>query len=189
MKQAKVLTGAEMKRLLAIVASGRHGERNRLAVMLSHLAGFRVGEIASLKIGDLLSGEGDIRDQIRLNPAYCKGGIERTVFVSQRLQREIKRYFRALPGLPAPDMPLLRTQKRSAFSANTLCQLFGELYRKAGIDGASSHSGRRSFITKLAHNGISPKVIMELAGHKHLTTTQRYIEVNDEMKRAAVEII
>ena len=51
--------------------------------------------------------------------------------------------------------------------ANTLCQLFGELYRKAGIDGASSHRGRRSFITKLAHSGISAKVIMEFAGHKH----------------------
>ena len=49
-----------------------------------------------------------------------------------------------------------------------LCQLFGELYRKAGIKGASSHSGRRGFITKLAHSGISSKVIMELAGHKDL---------------------
>ncbi len=84
---------------------------------------------------------------------------------------------------------MLQTQKRTAFSANTLCQLFGELYRRAGIDGASSHSGRRNFITKLAHAGISPKVIMELAGHKHLGTTQRYIEVNDEMKRAAVEVV
>ena len=67
--------------------------------------------------------------------------------------------------------------------------MFGELYRKAGVDGATSHSGRRSFITKLAHNGISAKVIMTLAGHKHLSTTQRYIDVNDEMLRAAVEVI
>ena len=69
--------------------------------------------------------------------------------------------------------PLFRTQKNGAFSANTLCQLFGELYRKAGIEGATSHSGRRGFIAKLAHSGISSKVIMELAGHKHLSTTQR----------------
>ena len=81
------------------------------------------------------------------------------------------------------------TQKRTAFSANTLCQLFGEIYRRAGIDGASSHSGRRSFISTLAHNAVSPKVIMTLAGHKHLSTTQRYIEVNDEMLKAAVEVV
>ncbi len=86
-------------------------------------------------------------------------------------------------------VPLFRTQKNGAFSPNTLCQLFGELYRKAGIKGASSHSGRRGFITKLAHSGISSKVIMELAGHKYLSTTQKYIEVDDRMKRAAVEVV
>jgi integrase/recombinase XerD len=54
--------------------------------------------------------------------------------------------------------------------------------------GGSSHSSRRSFITKLAHSGVSAKVIMTLAGHKHLSTTQRYIDVNDEMLRQAVEL-
>jgi integrase/recombinase XerD len=54
---------------------------------------------------------------------------------------------------------------------------------------ASSHSGRRWFITNLAHKGVSPKVIMELTGHKHLGTTQRYIEVNEEMKTAAVSLL
>ena len=40
-----------------------------------------------------------------------------------------------------------------------------------------------------AHAGISPKAIMMLAGHRHLSTTQRYIDVNDEMMRAAVEVL
>ena len=189
MKQAKVLSDAEMKRLLAVIADGRHGERNRLAVMLSHFAGLRVGEIAALKVGDVLDAEGRVVDQVQLNPAFTKGGVGRTIFINKRLQRETRQYFAALSALPTPLSPLLRTQKNTAFSANTLCQLFGELYRKAGITGATSHSGRRGFITKLAHSGVSPKVIMELAGHKHLGTTQRYIEVNDEMKRAAVEVL
>ena len=58
MKQAKVLTVAERKRLLAVIAKERHGERNRLAVMLSFLAGLRVGEIAALKVNDILCGPG-----------------------------------------------------------------------------------------------------------------------------------
>ena len=49
MKQAKVLTAAEMKWLMAVIADERYAERNRLAVMLSHMAGLRVGEIASLR--------------------------------------------------------------------------------------------------------------------------------------------
>jgi integrase/recombinase XerD len=189
MKQAKVLTEAEMKRLLAVVADDRHCSRNRLAIMLSHFAGLRVGEIASLKTSDVVNGEGQVRDQLRLSPSQTKGGISRTVFLNKRLQREIRQYLEGLSALPTAEDALLRSQKGGSFSANTLCQLFGELYRRAGIDGASSHSGRRGFITKLAHSGVSAKVIMELAGHKHLGTTQRYIEVNDEMKRAAVEVL
>ena len=164
MKQAKVLTEAEMKRLLAVIAGDRHAERNRVAVMLSHLAGLRVGEIAALRVSDVVDGEGRVRDQLRLKPAYTKGEVARTIFLNKRLQREIRRYLASLPAFPAPATALLRSQKGGSFSANTLCQLFAALYRRAGIDGASSHSGRRGFITKLAHSGISAKVIMELAG-------------------------
>ena len=96
MKQAKVLTEAERKRLLAVIANERHSERNRLAVMLSHLAGLRVGEIAALRISDLVDGEGRVRDQLRLNPAYTKGGVSRTIFLNKRLQREIKRFLQTL---------------------------------------------------------------------------------------------
>jgi len=83
---------------------------------------------------------------------------------------------------------LLRSQKGAAFSANSLCQLFGHLYADAGLEGASSHSGRRTFITNLAHKGVSAKVLMTLAGHSNLSTTQRYIEVNDAMLLQAVEL-
>lgn len=189
MKQARVLTEQEQKRLLAVVAQGRHAARNRMAVMLSYLAGLRVGEIASLTWGDVLDGNGAVREQIRLSAEITKGGHARVVFVNDRLRKEIERYCLTWSEAQAPTHPLLRTQKRTAFSANTLCQLMGQLYEQAGLDGATSHSGRRWFITKLAHSGISPKVIMTLAGHKHLTTTQRYIEVNDELMRAAVEVL
>ncbi len=144
MKQAKVLTEAERKRLLAIIANDRHSERNRLAVMLSFLAGLRVGEIAALKVRDIVDGEGRVRDQLRLNPAYTKGGVSRTVFMNKRLQREIRRYLDSLPALPAPESALLPSQKGGTFSANSLCQLFAELYRRAGIEGVPSHSGHRS---------------------------------------------
>jgi len=189
MKQAKVPNETEMKRLLAVIEAGKHASRNRVAVMLSHLAGMRVGEIAALTIGDVFDGDGNAREQIMLKAAYTKGNEARTAFVSEKLRRELVKYRNSLASLPSNDAPLLRTQKNTAFSANTLCQLFGEFYRRAGVDGASSHSGRRSFITKLAHSGVSAKVIMTLAGHKHLSTTQRYIDVNDEMLRKAVEVV
>lgn len=189
-KQAKVLNETELKRLLAVIAQRKHAARDRAAVMLSFYAGMRVGEIAALTMGDVLDGQGRVRDQIRLRAEITKGGNARVVFPGEKLQLELQRYVDGLAAARRMQVaPLLLTQKRTAFSANTLCQLFAALYQAAGIDGASSHSGRRWFITRLAHSAVSPKVIMTLAGHKSLATTQRYIEVNDELMRAAVELI
>ncbi|MCW8283568.1 site-specific integrase [Agrobacterium sp. InxBP2] len=189
MKQARVLTDAEFKRVLAVVAQMKHAGRNRLALLLSHLAGLRVGEIAALTVRDVFDGDEKVREQLRLRAEITKGGHARVVFLNEKLRREIERYCGEWINDRNTDGPLLLTQKQTAFSANTLCQLMGQLYRSAGLDGATSHSGRRWFITRLAHSGVSPKVIMMLAGHKNLTTTQRYIDVRDEMMKAAVDLL
>ncbi|EME68045.1 integrase [Paramagnetospirillum caucaseum] len=188
MKQARVPTETELKRVLTVVAQSRFAARNRMALMLSYYAGLRVGEIAALKLGDVIDSERHLRDCISLKAAMTKTKEARTIFVNGKLRKEIERYVSCYTTLDLAE-PLLMTQKRTAFSANTLCQLFGQIYDEAGIDGATSHSGRRWFITRLAHSGVSAKVIMSLAGHKHMSTTQRYIDVNDEMMRAAVEIL
>jgi integrase/recombinase XerD len=57
------------------------------------------------------------------------------------------------------------------------------------VSGASSHSGRRTFIKTLANKGIGVRVLASLAGHRSIAVTQAYIDVNDEMKRAAVELV
>ena len=70
MKQAKVLDEREFKRVFAVVADGKHALRNRLALMLSHYAGLRVGEIAALKIAGVIDAGGDVRDRIHLKVAW-----------------------------------------------------------------------------------------------------------------------
>ena len=44
-------------------------------------------------------------------------------------------------------------------------------------------------ITSLANKGVSVRVLMALASHKNLSTTQRYIELNPSMMRSAVELM
>ena len=78
--------------------------------------------------------------------------------------------------------------KGAAFSANTMCQLLLRIYDAAGIADATSHSGRRTFITNLAAKGIGVRVLAELAAHSSIATTQRYIDVNDEQLRSAVKL-
>ena len=73
-------------------------------------------------------------------------------------------------------------------TAQTIVNLFQRLYASAGIQGASSHSGRRQFVTKLADQGINARFVQTLARHKHLSTTQRYIDVNENTLQNAVEL-
>jgi integrase/recombinase XerD len=192
MAQAKVLTEQEFKRAMAVVAKRRHAERDRLALLLTHWAGMRVCEVAALTVDKVLGPSGEILDEFRLDIAQTKGKHGRTVLVNQRLRREIALYLKSHPPLLSTD-PLLLSQKANrrarGFSANTLCQLINVIYREAGIMGATSHSGRRGFITELANHSVGIKVIMELAGHRQLGTTQRYINVTPEQKRKAVELI
>ena len=192
MAQAKVLSEQEFKRALAIIAKRRHAERDRLALLLTHWAGMRVCEVAALTLDRVLGPDGTVLDEFMLDTDQTKGSRGRTVLINNRLKREIGIFLKSRP-VSALNAPLLLSQKAKkgsqGFSANTLCQLINSIYREAGIIGATSHSGRRGFITELANHSVGIKVIMELAGHRQLGTTQRYINVTPEQKRQAVELI
>jgi integrase/recombinase XerD len=188
MKQAKTLTERELKLVLAHCATRRHAARDRLAVLLGHWAGLRAKEIAALKRDHVLNDDGSINESFLLNPNETKGRKARRVFVSTRLQREIGSYIKSV-HLREVNPYLLQSQKGQCFSPNTMCQLLCQIYKECGIEGASSHSGRRNFLTSLSAKCVSVRVIQELAGHANLATTQRYIDVNEQQMRTAVELI
>ncbi|MDO9502767.1 site-specific integrase [Falsiroseomonas sp.] len=188
MKQAKTLTNKELRRVLDHVATRPHAARNRAIIMCTHLAGMRVGECAALRLADVLDSDGQVRTEIRLEAEQTKGSAGRVVFVGEKLRRELAAYLKQLPKAKR-DVPLFRSQKRGGFSPNTLCQTLNRVYVGAGLEGATSHSGRRTFITTLASKGVGVRVLASLAGHRSIATTQRYIDVNDDMMRAAVELV
>ena len=188
MGQAKTFTPAELDAVLAYVAARRYAVRNRMLILMSFWSGMRVGEIASLRIEDVVDARGAVRAEIRLDASQTKGKHARTVFLPQKLRNEVQGYVDSRDTQDRKQ-PFFMTAGGKAFSANVLTQHFFWLYRKAGIDGASSHSGRRSFITNLASNGIGVRVLASLAGHRSIAVTQKYIDVNDDMKRNAVELI
>lgn len=189
MSQAKTLSEKELKRLLAVCSTTRHTDRDRMLVLMSFQAGLRVGEIAALKIGHVISHDGSIKNQFILTADQTKGNKPRTVMLAEKLRKELAVYVDGLKHKDV-DRPLFGSQRsRTGFSANTLCKRMNHLYGLAGIDGGSSHSGRRTFITTLANKGVGVRVLMALAGHRNIGTTQRYIDLNDELVKVAVNLI
>jgi integrase/recombinase XerD len=190
MAQARALNTVEMEQVLAHVNAGRHAHRNRCFILLTHLAGMRVGEVASLRWVDVLTADGHIKEEIRLLPEMTKGKHARTVFVSTRLREELQRYADIYRRSATLECPLFYSQKdaRKGFTANSLTQTIAKLYRGAGLDGATSHSGRRSFLTNLANKGTAIHLLRTLAGHRSISTTATYLYSSPTQLKAAVEL-
>jgi len=200
MSQAKVLTEKEMRKVLLYCASHKHAQRNKAMLLMTHLAGMRVGEVAALRLRDVLDSDGSVRSEIKLAADQTKGSRGRTVLIPKRLQEMLRDYLAsrftaselvAVASTEKIDHALFPSQKhpKRGFTANTLAQHFHHLYKAAGIEGASSHSGRRSFITGLADKGVGVRVLMELAGHRSPAVTMRYIDASPAVMRAAVELV
>jgi integrase/recombinase XerD len=156
--------------------------------MLSIYAGLRVGEVAALTIGDVATRDGEVRREIKLGAHQTKGSRGRTVVLSTRVRSEAEAFLRTR-SLNRPDTPLIASQRDgSAFSNVTLSMLFKEIYELAGIR-TSSHSGRRTFATRLNARGVGMRTIQKLMGHRHIGTTALYCDVSDETLRNAVELV
>lgn len=193
-RRAAVLDEALIKRLIAVTRNGKHGIRNETMIYLSFGLGLRAKEMAALKIRDVMLPNGDLRDELLLGRKATKGGKVRLVYLTQpAVRKSLTRYLsdrKEVEGiLFNPESTLLKSQKGGAFSPNTLQQLFARLYQAAGIDGASSHSGRRTFATGLIERGVDIKAVSTLMGHASVAMTARYVENNPvRLKRICSEV-
>jgi integrase/recombinase XerD len=148
----------------------------------------RVGEVAALRINDVLNSDNTIKDEVRLMPEQTKGKHARTVYLNERMRKEISQYLRVL-RIKDTSKPLFYTQKQAGFSANSLAQYFFYLYRACSLGGCSSHSGRRSFLTGLANKGTAIHILKALAGHRSISTTASYLYSSPTQLKAAVELV
>ncbi len=190
MAQARTLNEQEIQQVLDHIRTRKHAARDRAMLLVSHLSGMRVGEIAALTVGHVQDTAGQIRAEIRLTAEQTKGKHPRTVFLNKRVRDVLAEYVETI-RTDDPARALFPTQKnpRKGFSSNSLTQHYADLYKGAGLDGATSHSGRRTYATNIASQGVGLRVLMRLMGHRNVSTTAVYIDANDDMLRRAVELV
>jgi integrase len=190
-KQAKLINSEGVARLLRLVACHRHAERDRAIVLLSLKAGLRACEIAGLTWSMLLDLDGRLADVIELRDAVAKQGGGRTIPIHPVLRATLCRLLESRP--PSPEAPVIASEHGEAMRANSIVNFFVSLFRRAGLEGCSSHSGRRTFITRAARTvhrvGGSLRDVQQLAGHASIEMTQRYIEGDTRAKRALVRLL
>ena len=183
--QAATLTDTQLNQLFKRISTGNHAKRNITIMALSHYLALRAKELASLRISDVLDTNGKISNVLRLQACYTKGNKHRDLPISNpKLRKFLQEWIvyrqQVDGGLFNINAPLFKSQKGLAFSANSMTRMINNLYRDNGFEGCTSHTGRRSAITKLVNKGISLNKVKVIAGHNNIQTTMRYVDTNPD---------
>jgi integrase len=175
---ARVLAKADVRRLIRHVQTGRYPLRDRATVLLSFRAGLRAAEIAGLRWEMVLRPDGRVDDVVSVARQISKGKRSGRRIPMHVELRAALRMLHKEQGSPITG-PVIRSERKRHMRPRSICQWFAARYRALSLAGASSHSGRRVFITEAAR--LLPKIgasmvdVQELAGHASLSTTEKYV--------------
>lgn len=188
---ARILAPASVRRLHASVTNSRYRIRNRTIILLSFRAGLRACEIAGLDWTMVLQPDGRIDRSIFVADQIAKNGRGRRIPLHPQLRCKLVQ-LHARAGKPKLG-PVIVSQKGGHMSPRGVVNWFRLRYAELGLLGCSSHSGRRTFITRSARlvskAGGSLKDVQELAGHRAITTTEKYIEGDRDAQRRLVRML
>ena len=188
-KQAKILSTDHIDDLLFFADNSRSALRNRVVVLLSTKAGLRAGEIARLTWDMVLGAGGEVAAVLELRDHAAKMGSGRLIPHHTDLQEALSALRQLSPSLG----PIIRSERGGPMKPLSIVIWFQRAYVALGFDGCSSHSGRRTFITRaarLVHKaGGSLRDVQLLAGHRSIQTTQRYIDGDSDAQRRLVSLI
>ena len=190
-KRAKLLSIADQNGFLNHVAEKRHGLRNTVIALLSFKAGLRACEIAGLDWNMVLDASGKVADSIDVASNIAKKGSGRRIPCHPALRASLKT-LHLQQGRPMSGA-ICRSERGDSMTAGGVVNWFTQAFRELGLQGCSSHSGRRTMITmaarSLAKVGGSLRDVQELAGHRSLTTTEAYIEGDRAIQRRLIGLL
>jgi len=192
--QAKIVSPTQERAILGYLDTTRYPSRDRVMFLLSMKAGLRAKEMAALTWAMVTEATGQVADTIHLENRASKGKTGgRTIPMHPDVQAALTALQTARGDAPRPDQSVLFSERGGGLSPATVRLWFHRLYTSLKMEGCSSHSGRRTFITRAARKvsqvGGSLRDVQELAGHTSLAMTQRYIEGDTEAKRKLVALI
>jgi integrase len=188
-KQAKTLSDNHVRSLLIYAKRTRYPARNTVAVLLSVKAGLRAGEIAKLTWDMVVDPQGRVAGCISLPDVAAKMGSGRRVPIHDDLRKALQR----LSGECEAYGPVIASERNRPMTPISIVNWFAKAYRSLGLLGCSSHSGRRTFITRAARSvhkvGGSLRDVQMLAGHQSIEVTQRYIDGDTDAQRKLISLI
>jgi len=176
--QAKVLTPDEIDRLFR---QGLISSRDRALFGVCLYTACRINEACSLYTADVLTVVGEVRERITFRRASTKGQqATRSIPVSLELRELLDAY------QDYKDYLFPGRHGRGHLNPRSADAILRDALQRVGIEGASTHSFRRTAITHMHNARVPIKHIQTISGHKTLSALQRYVDVTEKDKEAAI---
>lgn len=194
-KIASRYTSSLQKDILNHLNRTRHSDRNKVIFLLSCKAGLRAKEIAGLEWRHVLNeASDDIGDRLRVPDKIAKGKKGgRNIKLAKELKEALKTYYHGFVERPPRYERIIQNKYGQNMRPDGIVKLFHEWFKSMRLEGFSSHSGRRTFITNCARKislcGGSLDEVRILAGHSDMKTTLLYIDANRSAMDKVVDMI
>jgi integrase/recombinase XerD len=181
--QAKILTQQEIELLFN---KGLLSERDRTLFGVCLYTVCRIAEACSLMVKDIYTNSGTVRSTINGRKANTKGKLQtRTIPVIEDL-RSLLTFWRSHAGQTYLFPGHHPNHHWKHLHPDSVDKILREAFSRASIEGASTHSFRRTALTQMSNAGIPLRIIQEISGHSNVAQLQHYLEVKPDQVKGAI---
>ncbi len=185
--KAKVLTSKEIQNVLKVLKS----PRDELLFATGLYTGLRISEIISIKRDHVYTTSGGIRNILKITRLKKKNTVYSNIPIHPKLREQLQSYKKTLDhldelGTPSPWLFPSTDDPEEHIKRVRAHNILNEAFKSIGIDGASSHSMRRTCLTNMSRAGIPLRTIQEISGHSNLSQLQEYLAVDPADSHKAI---
>jgi integrase/recombinase XerD len=178
--RAKILSPAEIQLLFN---SGLHESRDRALFGVCLYTACRIEEACTLRRKDVFDAKRLVRPELIIRKGNTKGKLAtRTIWVGEELRSLLVDY-----NPPSYQWFLFPGRHgKGHINPDSAARILRQAFENLGIEGASTHSFRRTALTMMSNARIPLRVIQEVSGHRTLDELQKYLEVRPDQVRGAI---
>jgi len=183
--KAKVLTSQEIRSVIQILKT----PRDKTLFIAGIYSGLRISELISIKQDQVFTISGGTRNTLKLVRLKKKTTVYSDIPIHPKFREQLINYKEKILSkmeepsewlFPSTDDPIAHIGRFRAHN------LFAEAFDRIGVDGASTHSMRRTCLTNMSRAGVPLRTIQEISGHANLGQLQEYLAVDPADSHKAI---
>lgn len=167
-KAPRILSKTEYR---ALRDSSKNDIRIYTIIELLLQTGIRIGELATLKLDDISFSEDQLTGEIKISEA---GKMNRTIPLNKSSEAALKKYLEIRPQVKEKTLFITKTGR--PLLVRNIRTAIDRYFKLAGIKNAKVNDLRHTFVAHHLKAGANLVLISKLAGHKRISTTEKYLE-------------